>query len=544
MISDVEGSQAVPRGRHPEDRSGQQGDDNRDPQPPWRDPWILRSAPWAAMAIGLLLRLRSFLSDRSMWLDEAFVAVNFQDRSLLDLLGHPLDYGHELPRGFLAMTWLSVQLFGYHDLAFRLFPFLCGAISLPLFYLVARAYVPRGAVPWAVILFSLSMPLIAYSGEFKQYSTDVAVCLGLLAITAKFQKNGAGWLTAYAAAGVAAAWFSLPAVAILATTGIFVLLTRRLDTRLGVVFLLWAANCLFIFIVVMGGGHREVPPGPWTVEFWRLEDAFMPSPVSRAGAAWILHSALHLFTQVAGLRLSWLPAGLFVLGFLASPDRKRTFIVLLSPILLCAAASWFEVYPFSGRVLLFLTPGIFLTLGNGIGSLPVGSKLPGLAVRVLLVAAMMGIPNVGQWEHREEIKECLSRIQENWKPGDRLYVYHWTEPAFRHYVGRYHIPGDGRLINPVPRYPFIREIDARRMALHLRPAPVEDVTVIWGVSEYLAHGRVDLDRLRGLGRVWILFTHCGKEGLEYDAWTRYLDGLGHQREAYRFAGAALYLYDL
>ncbi|MBI3928396.1 MAG: glycosyltransferase family 39 protein [Armatimonadetes bacterium] len=530
------------------------------------DSWADRCL-WAVLGLGLVLRLRAYLSADSLWLDEVFLATSFQDPTLADLLRRPLEYGHILPGGFLAMTWLSVQLLGCQDLALKLFPFLCGALSLPMFLAVARAYLPQPAVLWAVVLFSLSSPLIAFSGEFKQYTTDVAVGLGILWITARLEGNEGKprWLAAYVLAGVVAVWFSMPAIFLLAGAGLYWLASRlrlalasrteegergngcwRGTAGLGLVGLVWAANWLFVFLVVMGGGPQETPPGPWAVEFWRLEGAFMPSPFTTQGALWLIEAVQHLFDHAAGLRPAWLAAGLFLLGCWAAPGRERTLLVLLSPILLCAAASHFERYPFfgnspsTGRVLLFLVPGLLMMIAAGLSRLPGGNAPAATALRLLVILVLVGIPHVRPWQPRQEIKPCLSRLQQSWRPGDRIYVYHWAEPAFRYYAGRYGLPSQGKLIHPLARYPFVKEIDARRQALGLHPVPVEQATVIWGVSEHFSYGRRDLDLLDGRGRVWFLFTHCANT----DVWVRYLDTLGQQREACEFPGASLFLYDL
>jgi hypothetical protein len=123
-----------------------------------------------------LLRLTQFLSNRSLSLDEAKLALNIVNRSFAQLC-KPLDYGQGAPIGFLMLERSALHLFGSGEYALRLFPFLAGMISLLLFYQLAKQSVPTGAVPIALGLFATSAPLIYYSSEVKQYSGDVPIAL-------------------------------------------------------------------------------------------------------------------------------------------------------------------------------------------------------------------------------------------------------------------------------------------------------------------------------------------------------------------------------
>jgi len=128
------------------------------------------------ICFGIVLRLRQYLFNRSLWLDEALLTLNIISRSFLELL-QPLDYRQGAPIGFLFLEKLAVQLFGNSEYVLRLFPFLCGIISLFLFYKVATHYINIKAVLIALGLFAISGWLVYYSSEVKQYSSDVAIVL-------------------------------------------------------------------------------------------------------------------------------------------------------------------------------------------------------------------------------------------------------------------------------------------------------------------------------------------------------------------------------
>src|SRR5512134_330155 len=131
-----------------------------------------RRAVAALLLVGMVLRLRQYLTSRSLWVDEAMLALNVVNRSLAGLV-QPLDYDQGAPLGFLLVEKLVQLLLGKHELVLRLFPLLAGLLSLGLFALLLRRMEMRGAGGLtALALFALNPRLIYYSSEVKQYILD------------------------------------------------------------------------------------------------------------------------------------------------------------------------------------------------------------------------------------------------------------------------------------------------------------------------------------------------------------------------------------
>ena len=114
-----------------------------------------KQAVWLIICFGCILRLAQYLYNRSLWLDEAFLASSFTTRSLAGLFD-PLDYHQLAPFGFLAAVKFFVMIFGNSEHALRLFPLLCGIISVPLFYKAANKYINSKAVLISTALFAVS----------------------------------------------------------------------------------------------------------------------------------------------------------------------------------------------------------------------------------------------------------------------------------------------------------------------------------------------------------------------------------------------------
>ncbi len=73
-----------------------------------RPTWVV-SATWYFIVLGIAVRSVRYLVNYPIWHDEAFLAVNFWDRSFVDLL-RPLDYGQIAPWLFLAIERTAVSV--------------------------------------------------------------------------------------------------------------------------------------------------------------------------------------------------------------------------------------------------------------------------------------------------------------------------------------------------------------------------------------------------------------------------------------------------
>jgi hypothetical protein len=175
----------------------------------------------AIFLIGAAFRLSQYIADRSLWFDEALLALNIINRSFSGL-AQPLDYNQGAPLGFLLMQKLLTLLLGNADYVLRIFPLICGLSSFWAMYALAkRIFVEHAAVIAAIVLFAFSGSLIFYSSDAKQYSCDVFICLLLLLVIARtLDRNPLNQdFVLLAASGTAAVGFSHPALFILAGGG-------------------------------------------------------------------------------------------------------------------------------------------------------------------------------------------------------------------------------------------------------------------------------------------------------------------------------------
>jgi hypothetical protein len=118
--------------------------------------------------------------------------------------------------------------------------------------------------------------------------------------------------------------------------------------------------------------------------------------------------------------------------------------------------------------------------------------------------------------HREELRPVMQTLAARRRPGDTIYVYYATEPAFRVYAARTGVPLSGAVIGSCARDDWRRYVS-------------------------------ELDRLRGRGRVWVVASHLYRGQVDEDSLiTQYLRviGRGTPMAAVATLDAWARLYDL
>lgn len=510
--------------------------------------------PWGIIALGIALRLDQYLFNRSLWLDEAFIAVNFLDSNFFDLLQPPFDYSHSIltPLGFLLTSQLSINLFGNSDLVLRLFPFVSSIVALVLFYRVACHYISKHAVPIALSFFALSSSLLYYSSEFKQYSTDVLVCVCLLYLYHYIKTNPLDYkrLIILAFAGIFATLFSHPAAFVLAAIGGHLIISYALNKQWRQVFsvtgvsVIWLISFLGFYLLAMGGGVESSPIGEYLVHLWQSWNSFMPSPFSEAGLWWLIKNFVHMFRYPGEFELARVTAALFIIGFLAMFFEKRAKLLLLaSPIVITLVISYFQRYPFHGRMILFLLPIFYLIVAEGIiqfkYSLTNYPKI-GIAITLILFFAILGSP-LYQRHVSQELKPILNYVNTHKKENDAVYIYYWAEPAFRYYAKQYGFDYSScHIISDLPNTEFTKEVDYFRRQHHVQKVPITETRCILGISENFRQSYADFKQLKQVGRIWLIFTHISD--IEKGHFLDYLDTQGTQVQSFSDTRASTYLY--
>lgn len=478
----------------------------------------------ALLGLGVALRLRPYLANRSLWLDESFLALNVMERDFAGL-ARPLDYDLAAPLGFLWAERLAINLLGSSEYALRAFPVLAALCALFVFWrFVSTFLIPAGAI-LAVASFAISEPLIYYAAEAKQYSVDVAIAVILwstfTAIKTRLDNDDLRAWAFVTPLGAAAIWVSHPAIFVVGGISMRLLWEglRHAGWKSLVVracaSLSWAASFAALYFISLrfASVHlhaawrgTEVPLVPLTVQdFTKYIDV-----------VWTL-SSLPLGHRVS--QLVTLSAVIGVIALWRRGDRQVWWFA--GTLVLVGLASSLGKYPVAMRLWLFFAPAMILLVAAGVDEVRRHTRqtfpilAPVLACLILALPALTAGHAALRPRGHEEIRPLLQHVRAHYREGDVLYLYRAAEVAALYYAKRGLVfPGEIVMgMNTVDRY----------------------------------QGEADVEKLRGRSRIWVLFSHVLRRSNGLDDETlliHLLDRVGVRLDAVRETGASLYLYDL
>lgn len=516
----------------------------------------------ALVFAGLVLRIARYVSNPSLWLDEAFLSLNLRNRDFSGIF-ETLDFQQAAPPLYLLAEKVSVLALGDNEYALRAFPLLCGIAALGLFPRVARHFLGRWSAVSAVGLFVVLGPLIYISVQVKQYSSDVAIAVGLLYAVSRIPASRAIRLPealGLGLVGAAALWLSYPALFYLVGFGL-VLFGVRIARRQ------WG-SLRMLAVPAMLCTASVVPFLFYSLDRVRAVQTSLrgdPTVYARISGSdsdltWFLHVPGRLVDS-AGLHFVHVAAALVLVGFvsLLLRDSDRA-LLLVSPLLVALVASALDKYPFGGRFSVFYLPALLCLVAEGVGALAIvagrgvgrfgprrlATATAGLA-GLALVASIGLVPvrdaaaNLVAPPDREEIKPLLETMQRDWREGDAVYVYFAAQYAFRYYA-------ECETCGVVDRTGGARELWARVQPVEgpgwFAPALVSrppKLVVAMQTGNHVA----ELEPLRGQARVWALFSHLSGRHVPIERTiVSRLNALGTQVSKTETKEAALYLYDL
>jgi Dolichyl-phosphate-mannose-protein mannosyltransferase len=522
------------------------------------------------LAVGVLLRLVQYLSNPSLWQDEAFLALNIINKSAADLW-EPLNNRQSAPIGFLLGEKSVVDLAGTSEYALRFIPFACGIAALVLFFVVARSWVDNEVGAVALTLFAVTLPLIDYGAQVKQYSVDVAAALALY-LGVILVRRAPLSLARGAAFGLFAAivvWFSHPSIFVLAAIGIAVGITvleqrqREAVAAVAIALMLVAVSFGASYAVSRNqvAGVQEaldIPQSPSSSPIGNIEptgdgDAsgvYMPLPPSATTVKWGGEKLTEIVNDTLGSHraLTGVVAIVLLVGALSFFRRAReTALILTLPIPLVVIASALELYPLGARYLLFLVPALTLLLAEGavtaVRQTRVRAPIIGLvlAASVVIAPVVAAASNFVDPKTRNEIKPLLERLGDQARPGDGLYVVYPAQYPVRYYWERGALDGPGRQPPPWPLVQASGGRDQYAPALESRPPRL----IIGEYDDPFEQYVEELEPLRGNPRVWAIVVHFGAPPFhEAQSVVSHLDDIGTQRAAFHDTGVSLFLYDL
>ncbi|HNQ20635.1 MAG TPA: glycosyltransferase family 39 protein [Bacteroidales bacterium] len=483
---------------------------------------------WIIIFVGILIRFRQYLFNRSLWLDEAFLALNILKLNYTGLLG-PLLHGHAAPPLFLLITKLFTDIAGYSEYVLRFFPFLCGIISLLFFYQLAKHILQKQVIPVAIGLLSFSYYAVYYSNEFKQYSVDLLFTILLIFFAFKldeeqYQKRVSIYFGFIAILSTLFSHTSLFVLSGVLSALFYELLIKNNETdpkkflycehlkKLIVISFLSISSFAFHYFLII----RKLPKNHF-YEFW--SNGFIPfPPTNLSDVKWYLNETIGILKNPIGFGVLYGLAFIFLLmgiyGFWIRKE-KIYFNLLAFPLVVLILASVLQIYPINGRLVLFIIPIIYILISEGmsqfVNSFCPHARIIGILISafLLLYPVFLGLNLIIKPIQNEEIKPVIQYCLRNKQEEDKIYIYYGAKTAFEYYTWNNNIY-------------TLNSIGSNRE----KP------------EEYLR----DLDKLKGTGRVWFLFSHTFPE--EEKLYLTYLNYIAVPLDSFQTVGSSIYLYKL
>jgi hypothetical protein len=326
------------------------------------------AAAWTLCAVGAIARIAAYAQNRSLWYDEAALALNLARRGYLALLA-PLDNLQAAPPLFLWLERAIVGTFGFNEWTLRALPLAAGIATGPMMWRVARRVLPLQAAVLAVALVTLSPSLVRYSAEVKPYGFDALVTLFLLdraiAVAQSDSRTTQWWLLG--GAGVLALALSTPSAFVMAGVIAFFMVRAvmnhdaELARRAIAVAAGWAATVALLAATVFqpllgeGAAVGKYMRWYWAASFLTTEPPGLSSKVP------VMLWAVLTETFLGGAAIpgtTTVLAATVVIGcvMLIATRRFAELALIVVPVIAVMGASAIRLYPIAGRLVLFAAP--------------------------------------------------------------------------------------------------------------------------------------------------------------------------------------------
>lgn len=375
--------------------------------------------------LGIYLRTRLFLSANVFEDDECRLLITILNKINLFL---PLGDAQSAPPLFLCLTKTLGQILGFKEPVMKLIPFTAGILSILAFYKVCSSYFARKvSILIALFIFVLSKPLISFSCTFKQYSTDVLICLICLYYFPKINIKDLNLkktiiLTAVL---IVLPFISLPSLFFIAAFVIQNIRCRKTGYIL-IPFLITMVIYYFFNLHPSQLNMQTYFPTYWNDGFWSFSINEFIRILLINLKFYFIPNTLSLFTLIL---LGW---GVYC----GVKDRTRTSNFILTVCFMVLLSSLLGIYPFCGRVGLYLISIFILLIIK-----PLDTKYFAIALLLILLSFYRyNFSYINEISQAESFityspKKLMLIIKDNLKPEDKILCNSASSASYIFYSG-------------------------------------------------------------------------------------------------------------
>jgi hypothetical protein len=389
------------------------------------------------IGIGIIARLKGFLVNRSLWLDESFLASSVINRNFHELL-EPLNYAQGAPILYLWMVKTLTIFFGHSEYVLRLPSLVAGIGSIFLFYKLLKNVLGDQRAYIGTAFFATIPLLIYYSYEFKPYMCDCFFTLLSVCLFHKFLKDQKNTILIgiYSAFLV---WISFPSIFYLTAFyliyfigSIFQKNRKNIITSAalgGVTALSFILYYLFFYQNL--SSNQELL-------FWR-KISFPLIPVTSEDLSALKLITIH-YLRIFGLQSRWIIILFTSTGLILIYKfyHKSMFLFTALTAFLLIVASWLGYYGMLDRILIFIIPIHVMVMSVPIQNVSLRNSFIGLLTALILLSINF---NTRQYLYENkiyrstrEVKNTINYYNKNLS-NNPLYLYRANVPTYEYYTG-------------------------------------------------------------------------------------------------------------
>ncbi len=398
---------------------------------------ILHAILYSFIGLGVGIRVFQFIYNRSLWYDEATLALNIIEKDFVQLTS-PLYYNQVAPILYLYLQKALTLLLGEHDFVLRISSLIGGIAFLYFSYLLSKRFLQQTGALLTTAILAMSYPLVYYSTEAKPYMLDALTFVILFLFYLKIKEHRK-WKIYFSIAGVVAIWVSFPSIFALASIGLLSFVDQpipKLTLKKGIkilgLHLPWVISFLLNYYFIIHG-HSNANQ---MISFW--EQHFMPSlfPLDNF-LIWNAKHFAQFFYIILGFGkwISVLCICFFLLAIYQIIKKKDYKIFLFCfPLVLHLGLSYFYIYPFAERLVLYSAFSIAFLIAYGSEYIN-NCRLKSLAISLItiLIINLVFVTIKKLPIEREEAKLAIKILNKKVEPKDNIYVYYGAVPALKFY---------------------------------------------------------------------------------------------------------------
>jgi 4-amino-4-deoxy-L-arabinose transferase-like glycosyltransferase len=405
---------------------------------------LWKAVIWIVLGIGVCLRLKLYLDNHNLIIDEANIVRNLAERSFRQLTT-PLRYEQYAPPVFLWVEKLFSLFFGYGEKALRLYPLLCGISSMFLFYFLLKRFLSARSLWLPVALFALTYLLTKYSVELKQYMSDTMIGLLLILFALKIDILKTGrikFLAAWFVIGSIAIWASMPSVFFLAAVGSYyawICLKAKDWKALGLIALvavMWLAEFGAYYFFILKPQIESDYLQNYHADYFLFAT---PSTPEEWQHNWVRIKEIINNTGGYSLYSTWITITLIAIGGIYLLIKRFPLFILFGvPVALTFLAAMLNQFSLIDRVIMFLYPLLLVFFAFGFHQLCRIGFLP-LQLLLVCMGALMLI-HFNQFKifvqkyGFHEITLGMDYVLEKKGQGKDLFVHDASAPTYIYYT--------------------------------------------------------------------------------------------------------------